>query len=295
MKKAIKLLIVAVMIPALAGVIVAATTYVGQVVQDVNQKNIGGTAISTGSGTTDAGTQRVTLPTDQAPIPVTGSFSSTGPIKVIDGAGATRDVGYQVGGSSVPVSIQNPSLAVTQSGTWNVNAAQSGSWSVSIAAGANQIGTVSGSSVTAFQGGAPWSQNLTQVGGSALTLGQKTMANSVPVTLASDQTALAVSGTLTHKPLQIPTVNQSSQTVTTSSTQLFAANANRYGIECVSLCTNNKPVFCSFGSSAATSDAIYIEACSSWQPPAGLSPTAAFNCISATTSQVIRCTEYQTP
>lgn len=285
MKKTIKLLIVAVMIPALAGVLIAGTNYVGQVIQDVNQKQIGGTTISTGSGTTDAGTQRVTLPTDQAPIPVTGTFSSTGPIKVLDGAGATKDVGYSVGASSVPVSIQNASLPVTQSGTWTVQAQQSGAWNVAVTTG----------SITAFQGGAPWSQNLTQVGGSAIALGQATMAASLPVVIASNQTAIPVSGTVVAGPLTIPTVNQSSQSVTTSSTQMFASNANRKGIECVSLCSNTRQVYCSFGAGAATTDSILIEACSSWQPPAGLAPTGAFNCIAGVGTQVIRCAEYQTP
>lgn len=36
------------------------------------------------------------------------------------------------------------------------------------------------------------SENLTQVGGSSITLGQKTMANSLPVVLASDQTSIPV-------------------------------------------------------------------------------------------------------
>lgn len=43
----------------------------------------------------------------------------------------------------------------------------------------------------------PWTQNLTQVGGAAVTLGQKTMANSIPVVLSSDQSTINVSGTIT--------------------------------------------------------------------------------------------------
>ena len=46
--------------------------------------------------------------------------------------------------------------------------------------------------VTANQGGAPWSQNVTQVGGTALALGQTTMASSVPVAIASNQSAIPV-------------------------------------------------------------------------------------------------------
>lgn len=52
-----------------------------------------------------------------------------------------------------------------------------------IPTGANTIGAVT-------QASGPWTQNLTQVGGSAITLGQKTMANSYPVTLASDQSGI---------------------------------------------------------------------------------------------------------
>lgn len=51
--------------------------------------------------------------------------------------------------------------------------------------------TVAGT-VTANQGGAPWSDNLTQVGGSAISLGQKAMSASIPVTMASNQNAMAI-------------------------------------------------------------------------------------------------------
>lgn len=44
--------------------------------------------------------------------------------------------------------------------------------------------------VTANQGGAPWSQNITQVGGSTLALGQTTMSASIPVAIASNQSTL---------------------------------------------------------------------------------------------------------
>ena len=47
--------------------------------------------------------------------------------------------------------------------------------------------------VTVDQGTSPWVDNLTQVGGSAISLGQKTSANSFPVVLASDQSAIPVS------------------------------------------------------------------------------------------------------
>ncbi len=49
--------------------------------------------------------------------------------------------------------------------------------------------------VTANQGGSNWSVNLTQIAGSALALGQAAMAASLPVTIASNQSAVPVSGT----------------------------------------------------------------------------------------------------
>jgi len=72
----------------------------------------------------------------------------------------------------------------------------------SIPAGTNVIGHVitdSGSTtavtgtVAVTQSTSPWVENLSQVGGSAISLGQKTMAASVPVVLASDQSAITVS------------------------------------------------------------------------------------------------------
>lgn len=43
----------------------------------------------------------------------------------------------------------------------------------------------------------PWNENISQWGGTATTLGQKAMAASVPVVIASDQSAIPVTGTLT--------------------------------------------------------------------------------------------------
>lgn len=47
--------------------------------------------------------------------------------------------------------------------------------------------------VTANQGGAPWADNITEIGGAAISLGQKTMSASLPVVIASDQTSVPVS------------------------------------------------------------------------------------------------------
>lgn len=47
--------------------------------------------------------------------------------------------------------------------------------------------------VTAEQGNAPWTQDLTKVGGSNIALGQTTMSASLPVVIASNQSAIPVS------------------------------------------------------------------------------------------------------
>jgi hypothetical protein len=54
---------------------------------------------------------------------------------------------------------------------------------------------VDGSGVTqpVSQVGGPWTQNITEIGGSAIALGQTTMSASFPVTIANNQSALAVS------------------------------------------------------------------------------------------------------
>ena len=60
-------------------------------------------------------------------------------------------------------------------------------------AGTNTIGVVNQGTA----GASPWAENLTQVGGTAFALGQTTMAASLPVTIASNQSAIPVSTTIT--------------------------------------------------------------------------------------------------
>lgn len=48
--------------------------------------------------------------------------------------------------------------------------------------------------VSATQGTTPWTDNISQWGGSATTLGQKVSASSVPVVIASDQSLVTVGG-----------------------------------------------------------------------------------------------------
>ena len=193
---------------------------------------------------------------------------------------------------------------------------QSGTWTVGLSTGSNTIGKVDqgvggtsawkvdGSAVTQpisaislpLPSGAATSakqdteiSSLSSIDGKLNSLGQKAMAASVPVVIASDQSSIPVTPS-------IPTsanVTKSSVTATTTSAQLFAAEATRKGIECTALCTNTDYVFLNINSvSSATVTDYPLSPCSSWSPPDTLIITGAAQVISNSGSQVVRCVSY---
>jgi hypothetical protein len=125
-------------------------------------------------------------------------------------------------------------------GTGLVNAAQSGTWNIgtvtaltaitnALPAGANVIGAVTQSggpwsvsgTVTANQGGAPWSANITQFGGVALSTGVGASGTGIPrVTIANDSNILAT---------QSGTWNIGTVTAVTSITNALPVGANVIG------------------------------------------------------------------
>src|SRR6266403_1273151 len=78
--------------------------------------------------------------------------------------------------------------------------------------------------VTTSQGGAPWSENLTQVGGGAVSLGAKTSANSIPVVLATDEVTLPVSIAAT-----VNVSVQNAALAVTQSTSPWVENVSQFG------------------------------------------------------------------
>lgn len=105
-------------------------------------------------------------PTGTTPQPISGSVS-------VSNFPATQTVAISQTSTNndVDANITNASIAVTQSGTWTTGR----TWTLS--SGTDSI-----------------SDNITQVGGASITLGQKTSANSFPVVIASNNT-VAVSST----------------------------------------------------------------------------------------------------
>lgn len=100
-----------------------------------------------------------------------------------------------------------------------------------IPAGSNTIGAVT-------QASGPWTQNLTQVGGSAIALGQTTMLASLPVVIASNQSTLVTSdladgsvagGTAGTKSMLAGSVyNSSPLTLTTGQQASLQSDVNGY-------------------------------------------------------------------
>jgi len=127
-----------------------------------------------GAGATDAQTLRVSA-NQGTPATLANAWST----KITDGTNGPA----AVKAASTAAVAADPALVVALSPN------------SPLPAGSAVIGAVT-------QSGGPWTQNLTQVGGSAITLGQKVSASSIPVVLASDQSAIPVSqsGTWTVQP-----------------------------------------------------------------------------------------------
>src|ERR1700730_6380354 len=120
---------------------------------------------------------------------------------------------------SIDQTGNNNVVRALQDGSWTVNLANeptidigivdqgipntlSNAWPVEITDGTNVLGTVAHPvNVTGtFTPPALQNVNLTEIGGATITEGQKTSANSVPVVIASDQSAIPVTGTITTSP-----------------------------------------------------------------------------------------------
>jgi len=127
----------------------------------------------------------VWISADQLPLPVTlaGPMSiASDPTNPISITGQTVDDIAFVGG--VPVSL----------------GAKPSALSIPVVLPTDQAGIVvtgsvgiTGGTVTANQGGSPWTSNITQVGGASLAFGSALSASSLPVVIASDQAAVPVS------------------------------------------------------------------------------------------------------
>jgi hypothetical protein len=145
------------------------------------------------------------------------------------------------------------SVSAVQSGTWNIGtvsnvsgtiaASQNGSWNIN-----NVTGTVS------LPTGAATEATLSTVSGKLpATLGQKAMASSMAVVVASDQSAIPISGSLSGSIYSLP-VSASASSVSRvanslASQTLAALNVNRKGLYLYNDSTAN--CYVKFGATAS--------------------------------------------
>src|SRR6202162_5393194 len=141
------------------------------------------------------------------------SNASVGPTGVPAPTSAT-EIGIIVGGNLVGVSAANP-LPIT--GTISASNPSVGLTGAAAPTSATEIGIVNGAgNLQNVSPTNPLPANIIQIGGGAVSLGQKNSANSIPVVLATDQSAIPV--TLINQP----------------STQLFVAVDNFPAVQPIS-------------------------------------------------------------
>lgn len=237
-----------------------------------NVDQLNGTTVDTNSGSKSAGTLRVVLATDQPALtnkllvtPDSVALPLYQSVNVDQVGGSTLAIGQQLSATSIPVvlpaaqitSLTPPTTVTSNQGTanatpWNQNVAQFGGSVVTIGqqvAGASlpvvlpaaQITTLTPpTTVTATQGTAnatPWNENLSQVGGAAVTLGSKTSANSIPVVIASDDTVAISAASLPLPALAATSTKQSDGTqktqVVDGSGNVIASTSNALNVDVI--------------------------------------------------------------
>jgi len=186
----------------------------------VNVTQIGGAALAFGQSTM-AGSIPVALASNQSSIPVTGSVTANagtnlntsllaleagGNLATIAGAITSSKMQTnlaQVGGSSialgqttmlasVPVVLASNQSTIVISGSVTANAGTNLNTSLLALEAGGNLATIAGAITSSKM-----QDNLAQVGGAAIALGQTTMSAGIPVTLASNQTAIPVSQSAT--------------------------------------------------------------------------------------------------
>jgi hypothetical protein len=192
-----------------------ATTTVG-----MNLTQVGGTAITLGQKAM-ASSIPVTIASDQSHFPIELQDGAGNNItSQVNGTQRALDVGLNVAGVQIDprqiralVSTTDSISCVQSTSPWIVQDLADGSVAAGTAATKSMLAglvynsaspTLTTGQQVALQGdssgnlkvniatSATLSENLAQVGGSSITLGQKTMANSLPVVIASDQSGITV-------------------------------------------------------------------------------------------------------
>lgn len=174
--------------------------------QTVNVALVAGVAPSLNTGVRDAGTRRVTIATNDV-VPVTGAFfQATQPVSNVSlplPAGAATET---------TLDVRSGSLTEVAPATDTASSGLNGR----LQRIAQRLTSLIALLPAALVGGRLDTNVGAWLGSVAPTVAQKTMASSLPVVIASDQTAVTVSGTVTVTP---PTLTKGTQGATGFSVQ----------------------------------------------------------------------------
>lgn len=211
----------------------AAVDTLGNVSVDVNK--IGGSAVALGQ-TTMASSIPVAIASNQSAVTVAQATATNLNANVSQATAANLNATVVQGTAAnlnatvvqstpsalnatvVQATAASLNATVVQATATNLNA------TVVQPTGTNLHTVVDSGTVSVTQGTSPWVDNLTQVGGSAIALGQTTMAASLPVTIASNQTTIPVSIAATA------TGTQKTQYSTTAAVASNATATNTYNV-----------------------------------------------------------------
>jgi len=211
------------------------------------------------------------------PVPVSGTVSTGGltdaelrasPVAV---SGPLTDT--ELRATAVPVSLTSTTItgtvAATQSGTWNIT-------NVSVA--------------VSLPTGASTETTLSAINGKLNSLGQKTMANSAPVVLASDQASIPVTGTFTSAVVTAATATLSNVSGSASSVSVLASNASRKGATFYNDSTAS--LYLKFGTTASTSSfTVLMQPGAYYELPTTAVYTGALDGIWSAANGAVRVTE----
>lgn len=123
------------------------------------------------------------------------------------------------------------------------------------------------------------------MGSTAATVGQKTMAASVPVVLPSDQSAVP-----TRANNDLTPASPAAATVGVASAQAVAANATRRGVVLVNTSVNT--ISCAFGASAVLASGLTLESGAAFTMNEYTFDLGAINCIASAASSNLSVQEF---
>lgn len=260
----------------------------------------GGTAAT--SSSLSGGIFNTSLPTLTTGQQSSIQLDSSGRVILSPLASSSTVTVVQPTGTNLHTVVDSGTVAATQSGTWTVqpgNTANTTPWLSTISQGGNSATVSAGGAlkvdasastqpvsgtVTANQGTSPWVNNITQVGGSSIALGQTTMVSSIPVVIASNQSAISVtSGTSS-------TATSSSVASSATSVQLLASNTSRKNATFFNDSTSI--LYLKLGTTASTSSyAVQIPSNGYYELPNGSVYTGEIDGIWSSANGNVRITE----